>query len=165
MGPAVSRPDDLRLRFKRHRSPAASMGPAVSRPDDWNGVPIVPNGVFASMGPAVSRPDDLRPAQAERTAGVASMGPAVSRPDDVTVAIDVPCPDCELQWGRPFHGRMTCSLFAPTASRLTRFNGAGRFTAGCTHNRQFAHAGRSASMGPAVSRPDDWKTTLRRRCS
>ena len=37
------------------------------------------------------------------------MGPAVSRPDDQVVGTTAVQTLTKLQWGRPFHGRMTHS--------------------------------------------------------
>ena len=59
------------------------------------------------------------------------MGPAVSRPDDERKGTVMLALLRRLQWGRPFHGRMTPG---PEPE---------------------PEAFRSASMGPAVSRPDD----------
>ena len=59
------------------------------------------------------------------------MGPAVSRPDDLPSVRWGSTVYNLLQWGRPFHGRMTSSW--------------------PRHHMAVV----AASMGPAVSRPDD----------
>ena len=108
------------------------MGPAVSRPDDLPALAVVVNvprlqwgrpfhGRMASLttpaGPVPAlfqwsrpfhRPDDGAAEPGLAGTELASMGPAVSRPDEVVIPGD----DVELQqlqWGRPFHGRMTAS--------------------------------------------------------
>ena len=91
---------------------------------------MLKGAVAASMGPAVSRPDDLLGAGGGIGAvGSASMGPAVSRPDDKVWQGRFLGVKPGLQWGRPFHGRMTWMPMM-TAAPAFGFNGAGRFTAG-----------------------------------
>ena len=80
------------------------------------------------------------------------MGPAVSRPDDLpalAVVVNVP----RLQWGRPFHGRMT-SLMTPAGPSSTCFNGPAVSRPDDVPLTSLAGT-ELASMGPAVSRPDD----------
>ena len=67
------------------------------------------------------------------------MGPAVSRPDDQVVGTTAVQTLTKLQWGRPFHGRMTHS-------------GSG-----------WPNDSVPASMGPAVSRPDDMNSVVGQR--
>ena len=83
------------------------------------------------MGPAVSRPDDgIRLHLRDAVDPDASMGPAVSRPDDALVRTLSHAVAIELQWGRPFRGRMTRKLRSANYATICCFNGAGRFAAG-----------------------------------
>ena len=106
------------------------------------------------MGPAVSRPDDLCRRAGSRGKIAASMGPAVSRPDDARDR-RIHALDYVLQWGRPFHGRMTTLPGGePRGAAQLQWGRPfhGRMTGPVRRGALRLHP---ASMGPAVSRPDD----------